>query len=221
MQYTPIAGEPVFYGGGVEGMVPTILHPNEVFDGAVLNPHRGPLLETYVIQNQSIIKELYKRHTKDLEFVGVIMTTAHNNPAESERTANVTAKLAKWVLDADGVVITKAGGGAPEVAMSQMALQCEALNIKTAIAMMQMTSDAIDQASETNVMFDSKELDAIVSLGDIWKTPLELPSMKNILGTPFDANGYSSVGDKHMRTPRWIKGILSPMGISKITASCY
>lgn len=221
MQYKSLVGEPVFYGSDVDGLVPTVLHPNEVLDGAVLNPHRNPLLETYVIQNQPIIRGLYRRHEKDLVFAGVIITTAHNNPAEYERSANVAAKLAKWVLDADGVVITKAGGGAPEVAMSQMALHCERLNIKTAIAMMQMTSDARDAASESNVMFDSRELDAIVSMGDIWKTPLKLPPMGRVLGLPHDSDEIPPVGGAHVRTLRWIRGVLSPMGISKVTAARY
>lgn len=221
MQYESAGREPVLYGGGVEGLVPTILHPNEVLDGAVLNPNRSPLLETYVIQNHPIIEGLYKRHGKELIFVGVIITTGHNNPAEYERTANFTAKLAKWVLGADGAVITKAGGGAPEVAMSQMALHCERLEVKTTIAMMHMTSDARDAASDSNVMFNARELNAIVSMGDIWKTPLDLPPMGKILGTPDHADGFPPVDGRHMRTLRWIKGVLSPMGISKMTAARY
>lgn len=221
MQYETVGAEPVFYGGGVEGLVPTIVHPNEVLDGAVLNPNRSPLLETYVIQNHPIIKGLYRRHGEELVFAGVIMTTAHNNPAEYERTANVAAKLAKWVLGADGVVITKAGGGAPEVAMSQMALQCEKLNVKTAIALVHMTSDASDTASASNVMFNSRELDAIVSMGDIWKTPLNLPRMGKILGVPYDAEGAPPVTGEHIRTLRFIKGIFSPMGISRMTSARY
>ncbi|MDP6179598.1 MAG: glycine/sarcosine/betaine reductase component B subunit, partial [Desulfatiglandales bacterium] len=153
MQFAPIPGDPVLYGSNVDGIVPTVLHPNEVLDGAVCNPCRGNLLvETYVIQNQPIIKELYRRHGRDLNFAGVIIATAHNNPPEYERTAYMAAHLSKWVLGADGVIVTKAGGGAPEVSMSQIALRCEEIGVNSAIAMAHMAADANDTSSEASVI---------------------------------------------------------------------
>ena len=38
-QRIPLPGDPVLYGHHIEKMVPTILHPNELFDGAVTDPY--------------------------------------------------------------------------------------------------------------------------------------------------------------------------------------
>jgi glycine reductase len=222
MQFAPIPGDPVLYGSNVDGIVPTVLHPNEVLDGAVCNPCRGNLLvETYVIQNQPIIKELYRRHGRDLNFAGVIIATAHNNPPEYERTAYMAAHLSKWVLGADGVIVTKAGGGAPEVSMSQIALRCEEIGVNSAIAMAHMAADANDTSSEASVIFNMPELNAIVSMGDPWMKHLKLPPMKKIIGRAVNIPGGSSVSDEHVRPLRWIKGSVSQMGISKLTAARY
>ena len=90
------------YGSNIGEIVPTILHPNEVLDGAVLRDYRAMGIETYVIQNHPIIKELYRRHGKDICFVGVIITLGYNNEPEYGRAATMVANLAKRVLGADG-----------------------------------------------------------------------------------------------------------------------
>jgi glycine reductase len=129
-QYEPVAGDPVLYGDNIERIVPTILHPNEVMDGAVVVPLGNFFVETYLVQNHPIVKELYLNHGKTLYFAGVIITNAPNNVGELERAANVAANLAKWVLDADGAILTKTGGGAPELTMARTAQRCEELGIK-------------------------------------------------------------------------------------------
>ena len=64
-QRVPLPGDPVLYGHHIERIVPTILHPNEVFDGAVTDPYRG-YAATYLIQNHPMIKALYQNHGKTL-----------------------------------------------------------------------------------------------------------------------------------------------------------
>src|SRR5581483_8015647 len=48
-QYPTLPGEPVLYGDNVRHLLPTILHPNEIFDGAVVRNYRPFGLETYAI----------------------------------------------------------------------------------------------------------------------------------------------------------------------------
>jgi glycine reductase len=129
-KHEPIPGEPVLYGSNIDRALPTVIHPNEVLDGAVLSPYRASGFETYVIQNHPIIKELYRRHGKDLCFTGVIITTAPDSEYEYERAATVVANMAKRVLGADGVVLNKAGMGAEEIVPARMAERCEALGIR-------------------------------------------------------------------------------------------
>ncbi len=221
MQWEPIPGEPVLYGTNIEGIVPTILHPNEVLDGAVLHSYLSMCVETYVIQNHPVIKELYKRHGKELYFAGVIITTAHNNPREYERTANIAANLSKWVLDADGAILTKTGGGAPEVAMSQTARMCEELGIKTTIALVPMTADVSDPRSEASIIFNIPELNAIVSMGNPSVAPITLPAMERIIGRAIPTVGGSPISDEHVRNLRWMKGTLCQMGNSRFKAVRY
>ncbi len=221
MQFEPIPGEPVLYGTNIEGIVPTILHPNEVLDGAVLNSYRSICLETYVIQNHPMIKELYRQHGKEIYFAGTIITTAHNNPPEFERTANIAANLAKSVLSADGAILTKAGGGAPEVTLSQTARRCEELGIKTTIALVPMTADVRDPRSEASIIFNMPELNAIVSMGNPSVAPLELPAVGNVIGRAVPMPNGSPISDAHIRRSASIKGILCQMGGSKFKAVRY
>lgn len=211
-QFQPIVGEPILYGGGVERLVPTTLHPNEVLDGAIVNPYRGMGIETYQIQNHPVIKELYRRHGKALCFIGVILTIGHNNEFETERSAVMAANLAKWILGADGVILTKSGGGAPEVDMAQTAHRCEEIGIKTALAMWEI---AADSSPESCAIFNLSKVDAIVSMG----TPMvsiTLPSVERIIGRPVDLPGGHSISGNIDRLLRWIRGSVGQLGNSRL-----
>jgi len=174
-------------------------------------------IETYQIQNHPIIKELYRRHGKDLCFLGVILTVAHNNEIESERSANIAANLAKWVLGADGVVLTKSGGGAPEINMAQTAIRCEEIGVKTALAIWEL---AADSSPESCTLFNLPKIDAVVSMGTPMVT-ISLPSMERVIGKPVvlpDGLPISSVNERMLR---WIRGCVGQLGNSKlITARC-
>lgn len=103
LQFEPIPGEPVLYGKNVPDIVPTLTHPNEILDWAVTSPLPCFNVQTYQIQNHPIIKELYKRHGKELWFTGVILTIAPNNAADIERVSNLAANLAKYILGQMGL----------------------------------------------------------------------------------------------------------------------
>lgn len=213
-QFGGITEDHVLYGGNVEKIVPTILHPNEVLDGAIVTPYRGRGIETYAIQNHPIIKELYRRNGKDLYFAGAIITIAHNNEHENERAAIMAANLAKWVLRADGVILTKAWGGAPEMAMAQTAHRCEELGVKTVLA---MWAQAADDSQEIDTLFNFPEVNAIVSMGAPWE-PISLPPMERIIGRPVPLPGGGSIGGKIDLPLRWIKGALGHLGTSRLKA---
>ena len=80
--------------------------------------------------------------------------------ADIERVSNIAANLAQYV-GADGAVLTKTGGGAPELTMARTAQRCEQLGIKTALAVLHMAADVYGAAT----LFNMPEVDAIVSLG--------------------------------------------------------
>jgi sarcosine reductase len=217
LQFEPVPGEPVLFGQQAGGILPTILHPNQVLDGAVTSPFPGLNVQTYHIQNHPIIKELYKRHGKDLCFTGVIATIAPNNVSDFERMANIAASLAKWVLGADGAILTKTAGGAPELAMARTAQRCEQLGIKTAIAMLHMGADVRDAKYGASTIFSMPEVDAIVSMGTPY-TVLTLPRVNRVIGRPGFAPEDPPIGGEIIRPLSGIKGALCQMGSSRLTA---
>lgn len=215
-QYEPVSGDPVLYGDNIERIVPVILHPNEVLDGAVINPLGNFFVETYLIQNHPIIAELYRNHGQKLYFAGVIITTAPNNVNEIEKVANIAANLAKWILGADGAVLTKTGGGAPELTMARAAQRCEELGIKTALALLHMGIDTTDTNYLPGVIFNAPEVDAMVSMG----APVgvfKLPPVERVIGPP----SVPQVSGELTKAMRNVKGCLSQIGNSKMTAVKY
>ena len=101
------------YGKDLGDSLPTLIHRNEMFDGAVVggNYKTSQKVPTYLHCNKPLIHELYGRHGVDLNFVGMILTRGHrDNQALKERSAQYVAKLAK-ILHADGAVLSFEGGG--------------------------------------------------------------------------------------------------------------
>jgi glycine reductase len=220
LQFEPIPGEPVLYGKNVDDIVPTLIHPNEILDGALTSPFPSLNVQTYQIQNHPIIKGLYKRHKKDLWFAGVIITTAPNNVADIERVSNMAANMAKYILGADGAILTKTGGGAPELTMARTAQRCEQLGIKTAIAMVHMGADIKDAKYGAATIFSMPEVDAIVSMG-VPFMELTLPAVERIIGRPHQSSEGPPIDGEIVRAIRWIKGSQCQLGSSRLKAVRY
>jgi sarcosine reductase len=220
LQYEPIAGEPTFFSAQAGGILPTILHPNQVLDGALTSALPGLNVQTYRIQNHPIITELYKRHGKDLCFAGVIATVAPNNVFDFDRMANIAASLAKSVIGADGAILTKTGGGAPELAMARTAQRCEQLGIKTAIAMLHMGADFKDAKYGASTIFSLPEVDAIVSMGFPFEK-LVLPPVDKVIGNSGSESSRAHDAGAMVQTLGSIYGALCQLGSSKLTAVRY
>jgi glycine reductase len=220
LQFDPIPGEPVLYGRNVPDIVPTLLHPNEVLDGALTSPIPTLNVQTYQIQNHPIIKELYKRHGKDLCFAGVIVTTAPNNMTDIERISNMAANLAKHTVGADGAVLTKTGGGAPELTMARTAQLCEKLGVKTAIAMLHMAADISDPKYGATTIFSMPEVDAIVSMG-IPFMRLTLPPVERIIGRAAASTEGPPIDGEMVRATNYIRGTHCQLGGSRLKAVRY
>jgi sarcosine reductase len=212
LQFDPIPGEPILYGRNVPDMVPTLLHPNEVIDGALTSPFSALNVQTYQVQNHPVIRELSHRHGKDLFFAGVIVSTAPNNMADIERISNMAANLAKYV-GADGAVLTKTGGGAPELTLARTAQRCEGFGIKTALAILHLAADVYGGVT----LFNMPEVDAIVSLG-VPSTRLLLPRMARIIGRRLAAPGFPPIEGEIVRSETAIRGAQCQLGGFRLRA---
>jgi len=214
-QFESIPGYPILYGCSAERIAPTILHPNEILDGAMVTPYLTMDIEVFGLQNHPIIRELYRRHGNDLCFMGVVIMVAHGSLQENERAATMAANLVKWVLGADGVILTKCGGGIPEVAMALTAQRCEGLGVKTSIALAHYPT--VLSGADSTVLFSAPEIDAIVSLGTPY-TPITLPPVERVIGETMDSSEGPPANGEIDTTLNTIRGVLNQIGNSRFTA---
>lgn len=176
-----VFADTLLYGTPIHNMVPTLIHPNETMDGAIVSGNfvyscfKNP---TYLHLNNPVIRELYAAHGTSLNFAGVVLYRGHNyTQAEKHRAANYAAKLARF-LDADGVLLTGEGGGNSAIDMMLALQECERLGIKTTVITYEMGGvegkdfPLVDVVAEAN---------AIVSTGSADKS-IELPAMERALG---------------------------------------
>jgi glycine reductase complex component B subunit alpha and beta len=170
--------EGILYGDPVRRMLPTIVHPNEVLDGAVLRGFMGRSVTTWATQNHPMIRALYAAHGRTLWFAGVVVTVAQATEPERVRSAFLAAGLVAHTLGADGAVLTKIGGGAPHVDMAQAASQCEALGVKTTAIVEDMSTDG---SAEGMLLFDLPGVDSLVNVGSS-QEPITLPPMDRVVG---------------------------------------
>ena len=104
------------YGVDAKKILPTLLSPTEVMDGAIISGNCVSACDknpTYVHQNNPVVHDLFKQHGKTLNFVCQIITNENVYLADKERSSNFTAKLCK-MLDLDGVIVSQEGFGNPD-----------------------------------------------------------------------------------------------------------
>jgi glycine reductase len=209
--------EQILYGCNTAGMVPVVLHPNEWLDGAVLPGNSR--LETYFFQNHPIIAELYRRHREGtISFVGTIASMAGSDNFDRELNASMAAELTKWNLDADAVVLSKVGGGAPHADMALTARICEGLGIRTVVQVGPPDLSA-DRTVESGMLFDYPEVDAIVynSGGNYvqWQVP---PVERVIAAGPQAAEVLDTI--EQLAASR-VCGVTSQQGASRLRTFVY
>jgi glycine reductase complex component B subunit alpha and beta len=163
--------ETVFYGSNIQGLLPTIVHPNEILDGALMFSYSA---FTYFAQKHPVIQELYRRHQRDLWFAGVVVTVAPVTIVEKQRNAHLAARLASEVLGADGVIATKIGGGAVDTDLMMIYERCEEMGIKAALIIMERYPD-------TGITFVPDNVDTLVTPG-LTRDRITLPSVKRVIG---------------------------------------
>lgn len=199
--------EGILYGDPVRRMVPTLIHPNEVLDGAVIRGFMGRAATTHAVQNHPVIRELYAQHGRTLWFAGVVLTVAQATEPERVRSAEMAAGLVVDVLGADGAVFTKIGGGAPHVDMAQAAALCEARGVKTTLLVEDMSTDG---SQEGMLLFNFPGLDALVNVG-CGQEKTQFPAMDRVIGADgIPATAPTSYGA--------ICGAIEQVGASRVMA---
>lgn len=168
------------YGKDVTTLLPTLLHPNEVLDGAVVSGNyiiacqKNP---TYLHLDNPVIRELYARHGKSLNFAGVVIANEHSTLFDKRRTAEFAAKLARQI-GAGGVVMTQEGGGHADSDLMFCTRACAAQGIPSVMLINELAGPDGDQPS----LVDTTPLARhVVSTGNNDQI-INLPGMTTVLG---------------------------------------
>ncbi len=211
------------YGRTVDGMLPVVMHPNEFMDGAIVTGDyhiasiRNP---TYFYQNNAAIEELYRRHGRDLAFVGtVVAKTMAWEFEEKERIAHFAAKTVR-LLGAQGALLSFDNGGHAVADLMLMCQKCEEQGLKTALVLFEM---AEAEGRDLGFVAMVKEADAIVSTGNM-DAMIDLPPVGKVLGGDqiLDFNRYEGgeYGDpsRGFRTAiRRLYAATTPVGAERLT----
>jgi glycine reductase len=214
--------EPFVYGYNSRRYYPTILHPNEVLDGAVVCGHydiSGSLKNyTFGHLNHPVIRDLYRRHGKELDFRGVVIAPEPVSMTEIKRTSMMAAGLLKNILGVDGVVITKEGGGHTDVDLMQNCDECEKLGIKTVIIDNEWLGP--DGSGEFPLLALSSNADAMVSVGNI-DAVIDLPAMERVIGG-LEMIDFPGRLDGKLHIPlRVVANAISQLGLTYLTTEAH
>lgn len=170
------------YGVDAKRIIPSLIHPNETMDGAIVSGNCVSACDknsSYVHQNNPVIRSLYARHGKDINFVGVIITNENVTLADKQRSSSYAVKLAS-MLGVDGVVISEEGFGNPDADLIMNCRKAEQAGIKTAL----ITDEYAGRDGASQSLADAaKEADAVVTAGNA-NMIVVLPPMEKLIGFP-------------------------------------
>ncbi|MGF3226382.1 glycine/sarcosine/betaine reductase component B subunit [Facklamia sp. P12932] len=169
------------YGTDAKHIVPSILYPTEVMDGAVISGNCVSACDkntTYHHLNNPIIEDLYERHGKDINFMGVIITNEAVYLNDKKRSSDWTSKLCSF-LGLDGVIVSQEGFGNPDTDLIMNTKKIEAEGVKTVI----VTDEYAGRDGASQGLADAdKSANAVVTGGNANEVVV-LPPMDKVIGT--------------------------------------
>ncbi|HCX04677.1 MAG TPA: beta-aspartyl-peptidase [Clostridiales bacterium] len=170
-----------YYGVDAKVMVPTFMYPTEMMDGAIVSGNCvAPCdkVTTFHHFNNPVIEDLYERHGKDINFIGVVLTNENVWLMDKERSSDMTAKLCRH-LGLDGVIITEEGYGNPD---TDLMMNCQKV-AQEDIDVVLITDEFPGRDGKSQSVADTvPEADALVSCGN--GNVIEyFPPMDKVIGT--------------------------------------
>ena len=169
-----------YYGVDAKQFVPTFMYPTEIMDGAIVSGNCvAPCdkVTTYHHLHNPVIDECYKRHGKEINFMGVILTNENVFLADKERHSDMVAKLAEW-MELDGVLITEEGYGNPDTDLMMNCRKVERKGTKVVL----ITDEFPGKDGKSQSLADTcDEATALASCGQGNMT-LQFPAMEKVIG---------------------------------------
>lgn len=211
------------YGVDAKKILPTMLCPTEVMDGAIISGNCVSACDknpTYVHQNNPVVHDLFKQHGKTLNFVCQIITNENVYLADKERSSNFTAKLCK-MLDLDGVIVSQEGFGNPDTDLIMNCKKIEAEGVKTVI----ITDEYAGRDGKSQSLADADPAaDAVVTGGNANEVII-LPKMDKVIGTLAFINKIAGASEDTLREDgslevelQVITGATNETGFNKLSA---
>jgi sarcosine reductase len=190
----------------------TLVHPNEFFDGAVVEWNRGYAGSTYWAENHPLLAALCRRHGRDINFIGAVMfggvTTTTN---DKEACSTAVARFAR-MLHADGALFIGLNGSNHAVDLMLAIQKCERAGVKTTL----VYNDVGEGPDDPGFIFAVPEADAIVNAGSRVQK-VALPRLETLIGgdrlvdPSLDPHGAITV------PMRYLHSSVDPYGHSRMT----
>jgi len=168
------------YGHEMSGIVPTLLHPNELLDGALVggNYKTGSKTPTYGHTRHPSLTSLYARHGGELDLAGVIVSRGHHETEFlKRRSAQFVAKLAALV-GASAALCTYEATGNTHI---DFMLTVQALEQRGIAAAAVVHEYGGPEGTDASLVDFVPEAVALASSGGIDRR-LELPSVEHVIG---------------------------------------
>ncbi|SHK16853.1 glycine reductase [Anaerobranca californiensis DSM 14826] len=211
------------YGVDAKKILPTLIKPTEVMDGAIVSGNCVSACDkntTYHHLNNPIIEDLYQKHGKELNFVGVVITNENVTLLDKVRSSNFTAKLVE-TLGVDGAIISEEGFGNPDTDLIMNCKKLEEKGIKTVL----VTDEYAGRDGASQSLADADKLaDAVVTAGNANEV-ITLPPMEKVIGfvevADVIAGGFAgSLGKDGWITVeiQAITGATNELGFNKMSA---
>ena len=163
----------LYYGQSALNFLPIIVQPTEILDGAMIWRYWEP---NYFLQNEVYIKELMKRHGKDLEFVGIVFANNVMKIDGKDTMGMIAATICKDTLGADCVMLNKSGMGHCQLDSALAFNWCQKLGMPAALNLSAVSND---QPGDMLVIADPN-VDAVINSGRNWD--LHHPRVERLIG---------------------------------------
>jgi betaine reductase complex component B subunit alpha len=168
------------YGWDANRMLPTLMNPNELLDGAIVSGSFMPSsskISTYQHVNNATIKRLMKEHGKTINFLGVIVSNLNVQLEEKQRSAFFVRQIATS-LGAQGAIVAEEGYGNPDSDFILVINELEDAGIKV----VGITNECTGRDGKSQPLVDlSDKANAIVSTGNVSQL-IQLGPMPIVIG---------------------------------------
>lgn len=174
------------FGDDAKKIKPCIMAPRILMAGGIVSGNCVSACDkntTYHHQNNPVIAELYRKHGKKLNFVGVVLS---NEPAQLSGKENSAASAIELLksMKVQGVIISKEGFGNPDADQMMLTRGLEQAGIKV----VSITDEYAGTDGLSQSLADATpEADAVISVGNA-NERIILPPMKRMLGPLEDVN---------------------------------